>query len=99
MTNHSFKPDFFEPKPVNIKPKKINEINETEPIQSILGKRKRDSIFMTDHERYGQEIPPDFFRTNYGHIYKPIDIPVSIPVSYKIKLNYWREKYILDKNL
>ncbi len=39
-------------------------------VTSILGKRKLEDAFgqgMHDYERYGQEIPPDFFNTNRGH--------------------------------
>lgn len=39
----------------------------TVPIVSILGKRTIQEAFgqgMNDCERYGQEIPPDFFKTN-----------------------------------
>jgi hypothetical protein len=39
--------------------------------QSILGKRKLVDAFgleiYNDIDRYGQEIPPDFFVTNFGH--------------------------------
>lgn len=51
------KPDLFEPKPV--KP------------TSILGKRKLDVAFgkevYYDKERYGQDIPQNFFKNNIGH--------------------------------
>jgi len=39
-------------------------------IVNLLGKRKLEVAFgpgMNDKERYGQEILPDFFKTNVGH--------------------------------
>jgi hypothetical protein len=52
------RPDFLEPIPV---PRQVG---------SILAKRKLEEAFgqgMHDCARYGQEIPPDFFKTNRGH--------------------------------
>jgi hypothetical protein len=72
------------------------------PTFSVLGKRKLEVAFglgMNDKERYGQEIPPNFFKTNVGHnaftsrmdgLITPTNIPFN---SYKNNINYWREKY------
>lgn len=52
------RPEFFEPQPIH----KNN---------SILGKRKLVDAFgeeiYNDKERYGQDIPVNFFKTNIGH--------------------------------
>ena len=64
-------------------------------VASILGKRQLEEAFgsgMNDKERYGQEIPSDFFKTNIGHtVYKNIICEDNI---YKDKLTYWRNKYL-----
>lgn len=64
---------------------------------SILGKRKLEDTFgvgMNDKERYGQEIPPDFFKTNVGHnTISKETYANSSNNSYETQLNYWREKY------
>lgn len=71
-------PEFFEPKPVRplfvkkrfiIRKRELTEI--TAQIISILGKRKLSEAFgleiYNEKDRYGQEIPSDFFVTNIGH--------------------------------
>jgi len=74
-------PEFFEPKPISprrkpsekktliIRKRASNEI--IIDIVPILGKRKLSEAFgleiYNDTERYGQEIPSDFFVTNVGH--------------------------------
>lgn len=75
------------------------------PALSVLGKRKLEIAFgpgMNDKERYGQEIPPDFFKTNVGHnafpsriegLIAPNNSPVNHKNLYETKINYWREKY------
>lgn len=70
------------------------------PYVSVLGKRKLEVAFgfgMNDKERYGQEIPPDFFKTNIGHNAFPKEgyiAPTNSPINYyETKMNYWREKY------
>jgi hypothetical protein len=74
-------PEFFEPKPISPKRKLsekktlvIRKRASTEiiiDIISMLGKRKLSNAFgleiYNDKERYGQEIPADFFVTNFGH--------------------------------
>lgn len=70
-------PEFFEPRPVSPKKAPIRAIKihrkigiktSLEEIPSILGKRKLGDAFgeniYNDQERYGQEIPPDFFKIN-----------------------------------
>lgn len=72
----------------------------SEPIDSILGKRTLEQAFgkgMNDAVRYGQEIPPDFFKQNYGHnIYPSSEFKTNIynKYFYQEKMQYWREKYI-----
>jgi hypothetical protein len=71
-------PEFFEPKPVRlpfvkkrfiIRKRELTEI--TAQIISTLGKRKLSDAFgleiYNEKDRYGQEIPSDFFVTNIGH--------------------------------
>ena len=66
---------------------------------SILGKRKLEAAFgrgMNDKERYGQEIPPEFFKLNRGHNAFPSSIsntPITFKNLYEDRLKYWREKY------
>ena len=112
------RPEFFEPEPVVSHGKSINSRFFAEskpvlrrrpfPIVSVLGKRKAESAFgqgMNDKERYGQEIPPDFFETNIGHNVFPEGLvanslresPVNCNNLYETKINYWREKYILKR--
>jgi hypothetical protein len=48
----------------------IKRNSVTTDISSVLGKRKLSDSFgpgIHDEERYGQEIIPDFFKTNIGH--------------------------------
>lgn len=55
------RPDFLEPIPIPAQ------------VGSILGKRKLEDAFgqgMHDSARYGQEVPPDFFKTNSGTPYR-----------------------------
>ncbi len=72
---------------------------------SILGKRQLEDVFgsgMNDKERYGQEIPPDFFKTNGGHNVFPSPQVYSSIYStslykdkvYENKVHYWRNKYL-----
>lgn len=50
--------------------RRIPDIKLSEPV-SILGKRKLADAFgeeiYNDQDRYGQDIPVDFFETNVGH--------------------------------
>ena len=61
-------PDLFEPKPVN---KKRIIIKKRPNITPVLGKRKLVDAFgeniYNETDRYGQEIPADFFKNNVGH--------------------------------
>jgi hypothetical protein len=79
--SQKYYPEFFEPKPVSPKRpqfiKKKLVIKKRYPIElsiitiPILGKRKLVDAFgleiYNDIDRYGQEIPPDFFVKNFGH--------------------------------
>jgi len=51
--------------------KRRSDINIPDEVPSDLGKRKIAVSFgsqiYNDKERYGQDIPPDFFDTNIGH--------------------------------
>ena len=75
-------PDFFEPKSVspkkfyadnrgNIYIRRKPLIKRRPEHVSILGKRKLAHAFglkiYNDKDRYGQDIPADFFNTNVGH--------------------------------
>ena len=89
--------------PVRRKPVLRRQPGYNFPLVSILGKRKRNATFnfaMNDKERYGQEIPPDFFKTNVGHNAFSKDgyiAPTNSPIhSYEAKISYWKEKYQPD---
>jgi hypothetical protein len=95
----------IESKPIRRKPILRRRPGYYFPIVSILGKRNRETEFgycMNDKERYGQEIPPDFFKFNHGHNVFPCcdkgfidrDIPVNYNHFYEDRLKYWREKYL-----
>lgn len=70
-----YNPGFFEPKPVSPK----TQSTDYKPTKSkfvfgkrdsILGKRKADEAFgpdSYDEDRYGQNIPNDYFKNNIGH--------------------------------
>jgi hypothetical protein len=95
------RPEFFvESKPIRRKLILRRRPGYYFPPISILGKRKLEKAFgpgMNDTERYGQEITPDFFKTNYGHnVLLPSvqDNHVNIKKFYEYRLQYWREKYI-----
>jgi hypothetical protein len=109
------RPDFFEPKPFlcKEKTKKTDRRNMSLHFEkqsvSILGKRRLEDIYGTglnDTERYGQEIPSDFFKTNCGHnVFQHIVPSPQIYSSiystslhknkvYEDKLQYWRNKYL-----
>lgn len=112
-------PDFFEPKPF-LRKDCEEKTERRKPILkkmgccqkrlvSILGKRQLEDVYgygMNDNERYGQEIPPDFFKTNGGHNVFPYIVPspnLYNPIHstslykdkvYENKVNYWRDKYL-----
>lgn len=108
------RPDFFEPKPVleNIhikfeerrKPVLKRRHDFIEHVDSILGKRKIEEAFgrgTNDRARYGQEIPPDFFKNNYGHPVYPSreyytynkNTTKDFTHLYEDRIKYWRQKY------
>ena len=82
-------------------------------LYSILGKRKIQDAFgsgMHDEERYGREIPPDFFKTNIGHgVYQnPKGSPArqtlqihssskNIPPAQEAEIIDWCYKYLASK--
>ena len=73
--------------------KKRPNINISEEVSSDLGKRKMDMDTL-NKERYGQDIPDDFFKNNIGHnVYEE-----------KQNLNEaeildWCYKYLASKNI
>jgi hypothetical protein len=92
------------------KPVIIKRSGLLEPVTSTLGKRKAEEAFkqgMNDDERYGQEIPPDFFTTNLGHNAFPSRMEECITLTkfpdsyinkiYQDKLTYWYEKYQIKR--
>jgi len=95
----------IESKPIRRKPVIKRRNGYIEPFVSILGKRKLEVAFgqgMNDKDRYGQEIPHDFFKTNVGHnafpsrmdgLIAPANSHVNHKNLYETKINYWREKY------
>jgi hypothetical protein len=95
---------FEESKPIRKKPilRKRNEY--CFPLVSILGKRKLEVAFgfgMNDKERYGQEIPPNFFKLNHGHNAYPSyecytynkHTTTDFTHLYEDRIQYWRQKY------
>jgi hypothetical protein len=91
---------FEDIKPIRRKPVLRRRPGYYFPIVSILGKRKMEEAFgrgMNDKERYGQEIPPDFFKFNRGHNVLPSSISDSSVINlknlYEDRLKFWREKY------
>jgi hypothetical protein len=72
-------------------------------LSSILGKRKIQDAFgsgMHDEERYGREIPPDFFKTNIGHGVYPNQMHSSsknIPPAQEAEIIDWCYKYLQSK--
>jgi hypothetical protein len=69
--------------------KRKHQYNEN--VISVLGKRKLDEVFgagMNDDNRYGCEIPPDFFNSNIGHI-----VYTKKSNEFENVLKYWYNKY------
>jgi hypothetical protein len=75
----------------------------TENLSSILGKRKIQDAFgpgIHDKERYGREIPPDFFKTNIGHgVYSNPKQSESTPTTKynEDEIIDWCYKYLASK--
>jgi hypothetical protein len=101
LENIHIKFEDLKPKLERRKPVIKKRIELQEQFVSLLGKRNLEQAFgsgMKDKERYGQEIPPDFFKFNRGH--NVFQSPISLRDShvnhknlYETKINYWREKY------
>ncbi len=104
------RPDFFEPRPVFInfeerrKPVLKRRHGSLQHVESILGKRTIEEAFgcgMNDRARYGQEIPPDFFKNNHGHTVYPSreyytynkNTTKDLTHLYEDRIRYWRQKY------
>jgi hypothetical protein len=77
-----------------IKKKHINILNE---IPSDLGKRNLADSFgieiYNDKERYGQDIPTDFFKTNIGHLV------YEDPLLNEAEILDWCYKYLASKKI
>lgn len=93
-------PDFVEYKqPVNHRKiiiKKRHDINITDDSSPDLGKRKLCDSFSSqiynDKDRYGQDIPTDFFNTNIGHnVYDRSQLDEA-------EILDWCYKYLASKN-
>jgi hypothetical protein len=117
LSKRMSRPDFFEPKPVsnNIHRKLerrtpiLKRRQEfAEPIGSALGKRTMEEAFgqgTNDKERYGQEISPNFFRTNVGHNVRPSSEyytynkhnTTNFTHLYEDRIKYWQQKYSLKR--
>lgn len=75
--------------------KKRPDIDITDYNSSDLGKRKLTDSFglqiYNDKDRYGQDIPPDFFETNIGHdVYEDSHIDEA-------EILEWCYKYLASK--
>jgi hypothetical protein len=75
--------------------KKRPDIDITDDNSSDLGKRKLADSFglqiYNDKDRYGQDIPPDFFETNIGHdVYEDSHIDEA-------EILEWCYKYLASK--
>ena len=77
--------------------KKRPDINIPHEVSSDLGKRKMVSSFgpeiYNDKERYGQDIPDDFFKTNIGHGVNEVEIVDEAEIL------DWCYKYLASKNI
>lgn len=91
--------DLFQSKQVNPKKiiiKKRHDINITDNSSPDLGKRKLCHSFglqiYNDKDRYGQDIPADFFNTNIGHnVYQDSQLDEA-------EILEWCYKYLASKN-
>jgi len=73
--------------------KKRPDINITDEVSSDLGKRKMDKDTL-NKERYGQDIPDDFFKTNIGH-----NVYAEKGDLDEAEILDWCYKYLASKNI
>lgn len=82
--------------------KRRDDINIPDEIPSDLGKRNLVDSFSVeiynDKERYGQDIPADFFKTNIGHnVYE--EKPYLNEHLNEAEILDWCYKYLASKNI
>jgi hypothetical protein len=82
--------------------KKRPDINIPDEVSSDLGKRKMVSSFgseiYNDKERYGQDIPDDFFKTNIGHNVYEDKFHLNENLN-EAEILDWCYKYLASKNI
>lgn len=83
--------------------KRRSDINIPDEVPSDLGKRKIAISFgsqiYNDKERYGQDIPPDFFETNIGHGESQSDTILNqTEIIDETEILDWCYKYLASKN-
>lgn len=86
--------------------KKRPDINILDEVSSDLGKRKITLSFgpqiYNDKERYGQDIPPDFFNTNIGHGVTNIneaEFVNEVEIVDEAEILDWCYKYLASKKI
>lgn len=84
--------------------KRRPDINIPDEVSSDLGKRKMVSSFgpeiYNDKERYGQDIPDDFFKTNIGHDVLQSDTIVNpVEIINEAEILDWCYKYLASKKI
>ena len=87
--------------------KRKPDINISDENPSDLGKRNLEDSFgseiYNDKERYGQDIPADFFKTNIGHGLYPEKTDTNININNQIldeaEILDWCYKYLASKNI
>ncbi len=82
--------------------KRRNDINIPDEIPSDLGKRNLVDSFSVeiynDKERYGQDIPADFFKTNIGHNVYEENSDLNYHLN-EAEILDWCYKYLASKNI
>jgi len=82
--------------------KRRSDINILDELPSDLGKRKMVSSFgpeiYNDKERYGQDIPDDFFKTNIGHNVYEDKFHLNENLN-EAEILDWCYKYLASKNI
>jgi len=82
--------------------KRKDDINIPDEIPSDLGKRNLVDSFSVeiynDKERYGQDIPADFFKTNIGHNVYEEKVHLNENLN-EAEILDWCYKYLASKNI
>ena len=84
--------------------KRRSDINILDEVPSDLGKRKIAVSFglqiYNDKERYGQDIPSDFFNSNIGHGVLQSDTNLNqVEIINEVEILDWCYKYLASKKI